>query len=180
MDAKEAQALLDKQRAYFATGATLPVKVRKEALKKLKGAIDAFAQPLYDALKADLGKSPSESYMCELGLVKSEISYLLMHVGRWAKEKRVATPLTNYVARSFVKPSPYGNVLIMSPWNYPVLLTLDPRADALDIPKTVPQIQQADVPALARHADHEGNPLYPVPVLWNAKELEEIYRKAGK
>lgn len=131
MDVREAQALLDRQRAYFATGATLPVKARKEALEKLKAAIDAFAQPLYDALRADLGKSPSESYMCELGLVKSEISYLLKRVGRWAREKRVRTPLTNYVARSFVKPSPYGTVLIMSPWNYPVLLTLDPLADAL-------------------------------------------------
>ena len=131
MDAHEAQALLQKQREFFATGATLPVKCRKDALKRLKNAIDLYAQPLYNALKEDLGKSPAESFMCELGLVKSEISYLLPRVRRWAKEKRVATPLTNFAARSFVKPSPYGSVLIMSPWNYPVLLTLDPLADAL-------------------------------------------------
>lgn len=131
MDAKEAQALLQKQREFFSTGATLPVEYRKAALRKLKNAIDLFAQPLYNALKEDLGKSPSESYMCELGLVKSEISFLLRHVSAYAREKRVRTPLAQYVSRSFVKPSPYGSVLIMSPWNYPVLLTLDPLADAL-------------------------------------------------
>lgn len=131
MDALEAQALLEKQREFFDTGATLPVAYRKAALRKLKNAIDLFAQPLYNALQEDLGKSPSESYMCELGLVKSEISFLLRHVGSYAREKRVRTPLAQYVSRSFVKPSPYGAVLIMSPWNYPVLLTLDPLADAL-------------------------------------------------
>ena len=131
MNAKEAQALLQKQREFFSTGATLPVEYRKAALRKLKNAIDLFAQPLYNALKEDLGKSPSESYMCELGMVKSEISFLLRHVGAYAREKRVRTPLAQYVSRSFVKPSPYGSVLIMSPWNYPVLLTLDPLADAL-------------------------------------------------
>ena len=131
MEKPEAQALLEKQREFFATGATLPVAYRKAALRKLKNAIDLFAQPLYNALQEDLGKSPSESYMCELGLVKSEISYLLRHVGAYAREKRVRTPLAQYVSRSFVKPSPYGAVLIMSPWNYPVLLTLDPLADAL-------------------------------------------------
>lgn len=131
MDAIKAQALLKKQREFFSTGATLSVEYRKTALRKLKNAIDLFAQPLYNALQEDLGKSPSESYMCELGLVKSEISFLLRHVGSYAREKRVRTPLAQYVSRSFVKPSPYGAVLIMSPWNYPVLLTLDPLADAL-------------------------------------------------
>lgn len=131
MDPREAQALLQRQRDYFSTGATLPVEKRRKALRALKNAIDLYAQPLYNALKEDLGKSPSESYMCELGLVKSEITFLLRHVGRYARERRVRTPLAQYVSRSFVKPSPKGTVLIMSPWNYPVLLTLDPLADAL-------------------------------------------------
>ncbi len=131
MVAAQAQDLLTRQRAYFATGATLPVAARKKALRDLKAAIDAFADPLYEALAADLGKSRSESYMCELGLVKSEISYLLRHVSSFAKDKRVHTPLALFLSKSYVKPSPYGTALIMSPWNYPVLLTLDPLADAL-------------------------------------------------
>ncbi len=131
MDANQAKALLERQRSYFATGATLPVKARKAALKALKSAVDAHADDLYDALRQDLGKSRSESYMCELGLVKSEISYLLRHVGRYAKDKRVHTPLALWLSTSRVKPCPYGTALIMSPWNYPVLLTLEPLADAL-------------------------------------------------
>ena len=84
-----------------------------------------------DALQADLGKSAAESYMCEVGIVLSEISFMLKHVRSYAKEKRVRTPLAQYVSRSYVKPSPYGVVLIMSPWNYPFMLTLDPLVDAL-------------------------------------------------
>ena len=131
MESEQIKALVERQRAWFRTGATLPVEGRKKALRALREAVEQFEKPLCDALKADLGKSPSESYMCEIGLVKSEISYLLRHVGRFAGEKRVRTPLAQYVSRSFEKPSPYGVALIMSPWNYPVLLTLDPLADAL-------------------------------------------------
>ncbi len=131
MDAAQAQALLERQRRFFSTGATLDVAARKDALRRLRDAVDRFAQPLYQALREDLGKSPSESYMCELGLVKSEISFLLRHVRAYARERRVHTPLALCVSRSFVKPSPYGVALIMSPWNYPVLLTLEPLADAL-------------------------------------------------
>ncbi|MGN0967901.1 MAG: aldehyde dehydrogenase, partial [Oscillospiraceae bacterium] len=72
-----------------------------------------------------------ESYMCETGLVISEISYLLRHVRSFAREKTVATPLAQFASRSYKKPSPYGVTLIMSPWNYPLLLTLDPLVDAL-------------------------------------------------
>ena len=84
-----------------------------------------------DALRSDLGKSDYESYMCETGLVISEISYMLKHLRSFAKDKRVATPLAQFASKSYIKPSPYGVTLIMSPWNYPLLLTLDPLVDAL-------------------------------------------------
>ena len=69
--------------------------------------------------------------MSEIGLVKSEISYMLRHLSHFAKEKSVHTPLAQLFSRSFEKPSPYGNVLILSPWNYPFLLTIEPLVDAL-------------------------------------------------
>ncbi len=131
MQQKEANELLQKQQAYFQTGATLPVSARKQALRALAGAIDAFEQPLYQALQADLGKSRTEGFLCEVGLCRSELSYMLRHVSHFAREKRVHTPLAQFASRSYEKPSPYGNVLIMSPWNYPVLLTLEPLIDAL-------------------------------------------------
>lgn len=131
MDKIEADLLLQTQREYYRTGATLPVAFRRQSLKKLRATIETYEDELYWAIKADLGKSASESYMCEIGMIKSEISFLLRHIGRYAKEKLVYTPLAQFASRSYRKPSPYGNVLIMSPWNYPFLLTIGPLADAL-------------------------------------------------
>ena len=78
-----------------------------------------------------IGKSAFESYMCETGLTLSEISYMLKHTRSFAREKRVPTPLAQFHSRSFTKPSPYGSVLIMSPWNYPFLLTIEPLVGAI-------------------------------------------------
>lgn len=131
MEITEIQNLLDRQRRFYLSGKTLPISFRKNALKRMLKAIEANEVMLASALNEDLGKSRMESYMCEIGLVKSEIRYMLRHVGGFAGEHRVRTPLAQYFSRSFVKPSPYGNVLIMSPWNYPILLTLEPLADAI-------------------------------------------------
>lgn len=131
MTREEITAIVDKQRRYYATGATLPVEGRIEALKKLRQALLHHEEAIAEAIRQDLGKSKEESYMCETGLVVSEISYLLRHIRSFAREKTVATPLAQFASRSYKKPSPYGVTLIMSPWNYPLLLTLDPLADAL-------------------------------------------------
>lgn len=131
MTREEINAIVEKQRSYYASGATLPVERRIKALKKLRQALLDNEQVIADALKKDLGKAAEESYMCETGLVISEISYLLRHIRRFSREKTVATPLAQFASRSYQKPMPYGVALIMSPWNYPVLLTLDPLADAL-------------------------------------------------
>lgn len=131
MKTEEIQAILKKQRAYFEAGQTLPVERRIAALRSLKEVMKRREEEICAALKADLGKSREESYMCELGLVYEEIDYMLRHVRHLAGEKRVATPLAQAISRSYVKPSPLGVVLIMSPWNYPLMLTLDPLVDAL-------------------------------------------------
>ncbi|MBQ3216159.1 MAG: aldehyde dehydrogenase [Oscillospiraceae bacterium] len=124
-------SVIESQRRYFATGHTLPVQPRIDALKKLRQALIENEAAIAEALRQDLGKTAEESYMCETGMVISELSYLISHVRRWAKEKRVATPLAQFHSRSYKKPTPYGVTLIMSPWNYPLLLTLDPLADAI-------------------------------------------------
>lgn len=124
-------AIVEKQRCFFSSGATLPVEYRIAALKKLRQALAEREDAITQAIKLDLGKSAEESYMCETGLVISEISYLLRHIRSFAKEKTVMTPLAQFASRSYKKPSPYGVTLIMSPWNYPLLLTLDPLVDAL-------------------------------------------------
>ena len=131
MTEQEINSLVTRQRKYFQTGATLPVSVRITALRGLYTAIVKYENEIHDALKKDLGKSGFESYMCETGLVLEEISCMLKHIRRFAGEKRVRTPLAQFHSRSFKKPSPYGVTLIMSPWNYPFMLTLSPLVDAL-------------------------------------------------
>ena len=131
MKEEEIKNLAEKQRAYFYTGETLSLEKRIQALKRLKQAITDREEKINEAIRKDLGKSPFESYMCETGLVLSEITYMLRHIRRFAREKTVYTPLAQFHSRSFKKPSPYGVVLIMSPWNYPFLLTIDPLVDAL-------------------------------------------------
>lgn len=122
---------LKMQRQFFKSGATLPVSFRIGMLKKLKDAINKYEGEISEALEKDLGKSRYEGFMCETGLVKSEISYMMRHVKKFASRHVVYTPLSQFASTSYKKASPYGNVLIMSPWNYPFLLTVDPLVDAI-------------------------------------------------
>ncbi len=131
MDKSEISNLIASQRRFFATGSTLGYDYRIKSLKKLKDCIKAHERDIMTALKTDLGKGSQESYMCEVGLTLSELSYMLSHTRRFMREKTVATPLAQFASKSYVKPSPYGTVLIMSPWNYPFLLTMEPLVDAL-------------------------------------------------
>ena len=131
------EQIVAKQRAFFATGTTLSVDYRIEALKKLKETIIKNENKIAEALKADLGKSGFESYMCEIGLTLNDLSHMLKHIRSYAKEKTVLTPLAQFPSRSYKKPCPYGVTLIMSPWNYPFLLTMDPIVEALAAGNTV-------------------------------------------
>ena len=127
----EISHIIKKQRAYFATGATRDVGRRIEVLKRLQQVIRAREGELAGAMKQDLGKSASESYMCEVGLTLSELSYQISHLKRWARPRRRGTDLTNFHGKSFSVREPYGCVLVMSPWNYPFLLCMEPMIGAI-------------------------------------------------
>lgn len=137
MNEKQLQALIARQRRFYASGVTKSYNYRQKMLASLKSAILRHEKELLEALKKDLGKSKSESYMCEIGLTLSELSWMQRHLKGLMREKSVPTPLSQFAARSFRSPSPYGTVLIMSPWNYPVLLTLEPLIDALSAGNTI-------------------------------------------
>ena len=139
--------LLKDQRRFFASGATLSCHSRIQALITLKNTILRHKKDLAAALYADLGKSETESYMCETGLALSELDWMLRHLKKLTREKTVPTPMAQFAARSFRSPAPYGTVLIMSPWNYPVLLTLDPLIDALAAGNTAVLKPSAYAPA---------------------------------
>ncbi len=129
--------ILKKQQAFFRSAKTLSVEFRLEYLKKLRNAIKNNEAKILEALKKDLGKSSTEAYMCEVGLAMSEITYFLKNLKKFAKDKIVSTPITNFHAKSIVKSTPYGNVLIISPWNYPFLLSIEPLVDAIAAGNTV-------------------------------------------
>ncbi len=137
MNEASIQALVAKQRAFFLQGTTLDVDTRLLMLNKLRNAILQHENAIYDALKADLGKSPSESYMCEVGMTLSELTYMITHAQRLSREKTVWTPLAQFASRSYTKPSPYGVTLVMSPWNYPFMLSMEPLVDAIAAGNTV-------------------------------------------
>lgn len=129
--------ILKKQKSFFESGATIPVKFRIEMLKKLYQIVKKYEKEITEALTKDLGKSKFEGFMCEAGFVLTEISYMIKHTKKFAKRKRVRTPLAQFASSSYKKATPYGNVLIMSPWNYPFLLTIDPLATAIAAGNTV-------------------------------------------
>jgi len=126
-----------KQREFYNSGKTLSVNFRIKMLKKLYKVIKDNEAEINSALKEDLGKSEFEGFMCEVGLSLSEISYMIKHTKRFAKRKIVYTPITQFASVSFKQSMPYGNVLIMSPWNYPFLLTVDPICNAIAAGNTV-------------------------------------------
>ncbi len=131
MTYNEIQTLLEKQRRYYAQGKTIDPEFRSEQLKKLYQSIKKHEEEINEALKMDLGKSGFEGYMCEVGLVLSEITYMRKHLKKYSKKQRVHTPLAQFASSSYQQAVPYGNVLIISPWNYPFLLTLEPLVDAI-------------------------------------------------
>ena len=118
-------------KAYFESGATLDVAKRKATLRKLKATLKEWEPRLMEAIMLDLGKSRFEAYETEIGIVQAEISHTLKHLSRWAKAKRVSTPLAHFPSSSRILKQPKGVVLVMSPWNYPIQLALVPLAAAI-------------------------------------------------
>ena len=125
------EEILIKQRAFFKAGHTLNPAGRKAALQILENTIKEMEEEILDALKQDLGKCNTESYMCEVGLVLRQIKHCRRHIACWTRPKIALTPLAQFPSRSRIIPEPYGNVLIMAPWNYPFLLSISPLVSAL-------------------------------------------------
>ena len=124
-------SIIESQRAYFHSGATLDLSFRLGMLKKLQAALEKWEKPLADALWTDLHKSYEEAYLTELSIVKGEITNHIRNIAKWSRRKRKPTPIKMFPSRSYIVSEPLGNTLIMAPWNYPVQLLLNPLVGAI-------------------------------------------------
>ena len=125
------QSIAKAQKAYFRSGATLDIKFRKQMLRRFLAALDKWEQRLYDALWKDLHKSYEEALLTEVSIVKAEAKMHLKHLSAWAKRRKASSPLKMFPSKSYVVKEPLGNALVVSPWNYPVQLLLNPLVGAI-------------------------------------------------
>ena len=122
---------VSQQREYFLTNETKSIDFRLEQLKKLKHAVEKYSADIYDALWKDLHKCKEEAFLTEISIVLNEINDHIKHLKKWAKPKKVKTPLYLMPSKSFVMYEPFGIALIIAPWNYPFHLMFAPLAGAI-------------------------------------------------
>lgn len=123
--------LVERQRTFFEQGNTKTLEFRISMLRRLQRALRNHEGLLNEAMKKDMNKCPSEVYMTEIGMVLEELRFHIRHLSKWMGNKRVPTPVAQFPAKSFISPEPYGVALIMSPWNYPIQLCLEPLIGAI-------------------------------------------------
>ena len=130
-------SIIARQREFFKTQQTKDVAFRTSVLRQLKLEILKREQEVYEALKKDFGKSDFEAFISEFGLVISEINLTLKHMGRWARPRRIRSSMLTFPSRDYIYKEPYGAVLIIAPWNYPFLLSIEPLIMAIAAGNTV-------------------------------------------
>ena len=129
--------IVNKQRIYFNEGSTLSYESRIKIINKLKKVILSYEEEILKALSNDLNKSPYEAYLSELSLVLNEINLVKKNLRKWMKPKRVKSSLSTIFSKSYLYKEPYGVVLVISPWNYPLQLSLIPLISAVSAGNTV-------------------------------------------
>ena len=157
------QSVAESQKAFFHSGATLDIEFRKRMLRKFLAALERWEQRLYDALWADLHKSYEEALLTEISIVKAEAKMHLRHLSSWAKRRKAHSPIKMFPSKSYIVKEPLGNALIVSPWNYPVQLLLNPLVGAISSGCTamlkpspyVPTVSQTIADMIAETFDSE-------------------------
>jgi aldehyde dehydrogenase (NAD+) len=131
MEKEEIHLIIDAQRKFFASGKTLDARYRLKILKKLRLLIISHEKDIVDALWKDFHKPEFEVIATESRFVIKELNTVIRNLRKWMEAERVYTPIVHFIARSYVKPQPYGQVLILSPWNFPFQLSFMPLIGAL-------------------------------------------------
>lgn len=134
---KELEKIINEQKIFFRTGLTNTEDFRKKALITLKKSIDKYKEEIIYALKMDLNKSSTESYISEIASAFAEIDFSLKNLSDWMKDTREITNMEAMPAKSFTRYEPLGVTLVISPWNYPFLLAINPIVNAISSGNTV-------------------------------------------
>ncbi|MEE1142842.1 MAG: aldehyde dehydrogenase family protein [Bacteroidales bacterium] len=130
-------AILNKQKTYITQCNSIPIKERIEILKRLRELIRKNQDNIKQALFEDLHKNSAEAYMTEIGITLSEISYCIKHIKSWSKTRRKPSSVLLFPSKAFIYPQAKGNILIISPWNYPFQLSILPLVGAISAGNTV-------------------------------------------
>ena len=131
MEKEEIGLILKAQREFFATGKTFDIGYRLEILKKLRSLIILHEKEIVDALWKDFHKPEFEVIATESRFVIKELNFIIRKIRKWSGIRRVRTPIVHFPAHSYVEPQPYGQVLVLSPWNFPFQLAFMPLVGAL-------------------------------------------------
>lgn len=173
---QDIKKIIERQRKFFAEGVTKEYGFRMQALLRLKKALEEWEKDLKEALWQDLHKSASESYMTEIGMTKGELAYVKRHLAGWMRRTPVTPSLSQFPARTFTVAEPLGISLIMAPWNYPVLLCLEPLIDAIAAGNCVILKPSAYAPVVSRTLKDMLHSIYPqkfVAVVEGGREVNQ-------
>lgn len=134
---EEIKRIIEKQRRFFHDDNTKSYEFRKKQLNIFKDIVNKHEDEIYSAIEEDLGRSPANSFIGEILTLKGEISYSIRNLKKLMKGKTVWTPFSNMPGKSEIIPEPYGNTLIISPWNYPFQLAFIPALSSISAGNTV-------------------------------------------
>ncbi len=149
-DTPAIEALCRRQQEYFQAGKTLALDFRFQRLEALKSWMVSHEEAIQEALFADLGKSAFEAYETEILTAREELHYLRTHLNSLAATTWYRAPVMHWPSRCFTVQEPYGRVLIMAPWNYPFLLSVEPLMGAIAAGNCVVLKPSAYAPATSR------------------------------
>lgn len=140
------QTLLKNQKAYFLQGQTSSIRFRMGQLQKLRDGIKKYESELLDALYKDLKKPAFEAYTSEIGFTLESITFTMKHLKKWHKAENRKVPLHQLGSKGYLTYEPYGNVLIIGPFNYPFQLLIEPLIGAIAAGNTAILKPSSDTP----------------------------------
>jgi aldehyde dehydrogenase (NAD+) len=172
------ESLYRSQHAFFMTGQTRPAEFRIRQCEILKRAVLEYEPQILAALNKDMRRPETEAYTSEVMLIIKEIDYAVKHIKTWMSPKRVRTSLMHRPGKSYILPEPYGNALIIGPWNYPFQLLFCPLVGAIAAGNTavlkISEIAEHSAKVIAEMVSRYFEPEYIAAVQGGPEETQQL------